>query len=111
MFNKLGLVVGPVIFLLLAGPVLAQGPIDTKHSDPIWQATYWNNATLSGSPIVHRTETQLNFDWYYGTPAPIINADRFSARWTRYIDTAPGNYHFIVTADDGIRLWIDVIPQ
>jgi len=107
MFNKIHFYIGVAILLVLAGPAAAQGPIGPEHSDPIWQATYWNNPTLSGPPAMHRIETHLDFDWGYGSPDAIINSDRFSARWTRYIDVTPGHYRFTVTADDGIRLWVD----
>ena len=107
MFKRIYIVVGLVILLIQAAPVAAQGPIEPKHTDPGWQAWYWNNPTLSGQPILQRFETHLDHDWRSGSPAPSINADRFSAHWTRYIDVAPGNYRFTATADDGIRLWVD----
>ena len=94
--------------LLFSGPVLAQGPILPMHSDPTWSASYWNNPTLSGTPALTRQEENLDHDWGTGSPQPgVINADQFSARWTRYIDVTPGNYRFTATSDDGIRLWID----
>ncbi|HQH39635.1 MAG TPA: PA14 domain-containing protein, partial [Anaerolineae bacterium] len=94
--------------LLFSGPVLAQGPILPMHSDPTWSASYWNNPTLSGTPALTRQEANLDYDWGTGSPqAGVINADQFSARWTRYIDVTPGNYRFTATSDDGIRLWID----
>jgi len=86
---------------------LAQGPITPKHTAPTWEVSYWNNMTLSGPPALQRTETRLDYNWGAGSPAPGINPDRFSARWTRYIDVSPGPYRFTVTADDGMRLWVD----
>ncbi len=46
-----------MIVLAGAGSALAQGPITPQHSDPFWQAAYWNNMTLSGSPALQRTES------------------------------------------------------
>ena len=40
-------------------------------------------------------------------PAPGIGANRFAARWTRTMSFAPGDYEFAVTADDGVRLYVD----
>lgn len=93
--------------LAMAGSVAAQRPVNPWHSDPTWQAVYWNNPTLSGPPIIRRAETDLAYDWGDGSPDPVIQADRFSARWSRYIVVNPGPHRFTVTADDGLRLWID----
>ncbi|MGC9467830.1 MAG: PA14 domain-containing protein [Anaerolineae bacterium] len=101
----LGLLVMALVGVAL--PVSAQGPITPQHSDPTWQASYWNNTTLSGTPALTRAESNLDHDWWVNAPAPEVNADHFSARWTRYIDVTPGTYQFTVTSDDGIRVWVD----
>jgi hypothetical protein len=36
-----------------------------------------------------------------------VPADRFSARWTRYLDLAGGTYRFTSTSDDGLRVYVD----
>jgi hypothetical protein len=95
--------------LMPALPAHAQPPGPrVQHSDPFWQVAYWNNTTLSGHPAVQTTDQSLNHDWGTGAPLGGVNADRFSARWTRYIDvTDPGTYHFRATSDDGIRVLVD----
>ncbi len=99
------------VALLLTGLVtplaLAQGPITPRHTDPTWQAWYWNNPDLSGAPVLSRSETNLDFDWGTGSPDPAVPSDFFSARWQRYIDVTPGVYRFTATSDDGIRVWVD----
>ncbi len=95
------------ITLVLASTVAAQGPVGPQHSDPTWQAAYWNNKLLSGTPVLQRAEASLNYDWGTGSPDPAINADRFSARWTRYIDVPAGLYRFTAISDDGICVWVD----
>ncbi len=97
-----------LLVLTLARPVTAQGPVTPQHSDPTWQASYWNNTTLSGTPALQRSEANIDHDWSTGSPEPgTINTNHFSARWTRYIDVTPGTYVFTVTSDDGIRVWVD----
>jgi hypothetical protein len=97
-----------LLALALTSPVVAQGPVTPQHSDPSWQVSYWNNTTLSGTPVLQRTEANIDHNWSTGSPAAgTVNADRFSARWTRYIDVTPGTYTFTVTSDDGIRVWVD----
>lgn len=100
------LFIGVILLLVVTSPTLAQD-ITPQHTDPGWQATYWNNINLSGSPVLQRGEGNLDYNWGTGFPAPGVNFDQFSARWTRYIDVSPGTYQIIVTADDGIRLWVD----
>lgn len=91
----------------LAGPAWAQGPIGPEHSDPYWQAAYYNNMTLSGSPVVERSEANLDHSWGLGSPDSSVPADRFSARWTRYLDLEAGTYRFSATSDDGMRVYVN----
>lgn len=73
-----------------------------------WQGKYYNNKNLSGQPALVRNEGDINFNWGSGSPASgVINADNFSARWTRQLNLAPGRYQFAATTDDGVRLWVN----
>jgi hypothetical protein len=67
---------------------------------------YFPNMTLSGQPVLTRTEN-VGFNWAGGAPGPGVNADNFSVRWTGSL-TPPesGNYIFGTRSDDGIRLWV-----
>ena len=109
MFRRLSALIGIVLFVVLSCPsvALAQGGVTPQHTAPFWDASYWSNASLAGQPILQRSDPELNFDWGAGSPAPGIWSDLFSARWTRYIDVAPGLYRFAATSDDGIRMWLD----
>ncbi len=55
-----------------------------------------------------RIDRHVNFDWGTGTPAAGLGADDFSIRWSGQVE-APisGEYAFHVTADDGVRLWVN----
>jgi hypothetical protein len=70
-------------------------------------ADYFNNMTLSGSPVLSRCEAAINHDWGIDAPAPGVNADGFSVRWTGSVDFAAATYQFSVTADDGVRVFVD----
>jgi len=107
MVKRLRLVGLVIILLGLAAPVAAQGPVLPQHSDPTWHAKYWNNKDLSGTAVLTREDANIDFDWGTGSPGSGVPVDRFSARWTRYIDVTPGTYRFSATSDDGIRVWID----
>lgn len=72
-----------------------------------WRGEYYNNPTLSGDPSLVRNDTDINFNWGLGAPAPGIREDEFSVRWTRDLDLPAGMYRFTMTVDDGGRLWVN----
>jgi hypothetical protein len=73
-----------------------------------WRGEYFDNATLSGEPLLVRNDERVDFDWGSGSPAPgLIGKDHFSARWTQTLDLPAGHYHFAMTVDDGARLWVN----
>lgn len=73
-----------------------------------WTGAYFANPNLQGTPALVRDDAQIDFAWGNTSPAPGIPSDNFSVRWTRwlYFDT-PGNWTFVLTIDDGARLFID----
>lgn len=81
------------------------GPPDTGFA-----AEYFNNTTLTEPPALARTESPIDFDWGLGSPHAAINADNFSARWTKTIQPPSGTYRFTTTTDDGVRLYLDGVP-
>ncbi len=98
------------------GPTSTTGPTltPTPTSTPVivWQALYWNNTTLTGTPALARQESAIDYNWGTGSPAsPTINADNFSARWSTQISLESGSYRFNVMSDDGVRLFIDSVKQ
>lgn len=76
-------------------------------SFPDWRGEYFANESLSGDPVVVRNDPAIDFNWVEGSPDPRLPADRFSTRWTRQIEFVEGTYRFVLSADDGVRLWID----
>src|SRR5687768_3757027 len=78
-----------------------------QTSNALWFVTYWNNTELSGDPVANRSEGNIDHDWGNNAPIPgVVNADGWSARWTSYVDFAPGTYRFTVTSDDGARVFL-----
>lgn len=107
MLKRTSLLITLISVLALTTTALAQDPVLPGDSDPTWKASYWNNTSLSGSPVLQRDEANLDYNWGTGRPHTSVNADGFSARWTRYIYTTQGTYRFTATSDDGIRVWVD----
>ena len=46
---------------------------------------YFANAKLEGEPAFVRVDENVNFYWESGSPAPELDDDNFSVRWTGYI--------------------------
>ena len=91
-----------------AGDAVCQLSWSTGTAITDWRGEYYNSAALSGTPVLVRNDSAINFDWGTGSPANGVSADGFSARWTRsaYFPTT-GTYTFSATADDGVRVWVD----
>ena len=68
---------------------------------------YYNNLTLTGNPALVRTDSQINFDWGTGSPAPTIAPNAFSTRWQGYFTFVQATYAFTATASDGMRVYVD----
>jgi YD repeat-containing protein len=88
----------------LVNCVVASVPTDR------WRGEYYNSTTLTGELAMVRDDGAgiLDFNWGGGGPSSAcsVNADNFSARWTRMVNFAAGTYRFTVTGDDGVRLWV-----
>ena len=94
-------------FLLLGALLLTLGSKSLLAQDNVWEARYWNNISLAGTPVLQRTETEINYDWGNDSPHPIVSQDDFSAEWIQNVDLTAGNYRFTATMDDGMRVWVD----
>ena len=84
-----------------------------KTSDPPpepFAAEYFDNSSLSGEPVLTRSDAAIDFDWGAGAPSFAVPFDRFSTRWTRTKAYSAGTYRFTVTGDDGIRVLVDGTP-
>jgi subtilisin len=86
-------------------PCIANVPAD------MWRGEYYNNSTLSGSPLMVRNDGNgfINFDWGNGGPnsACMLGVDNFSARWTRQVFFNSGPWRFTTFGDNGVRLYVD----
>ncbi|WP_223879847.1 glycosyl hydrolase [Paenibacillus spiritus] len=70
-------------------------------------AEYFNNATLSGKPVLTRKEQKLEHNWHTGSPAAGVSKDLFSIRWSGTIVSAKGGlYEIKASSDDGSRVKI-----
>ncbi len=97
-----------LVVIVLTALALPLVPIRADGAE--WQAQYWSNRFLSGSPALIRTEKAISFDWAFGSPSPGIPKDNWSARWEWVGTFASGWYRFRTFTDDGVRVWVDGKP-
>jgi beta-glucosidase len=72
------------------------------------RAEYFNNKTMSGEPVLRRVDQKVDFDWGESAPAPGVNRDDFSVRWTgTLVPITTGVHQLGVRNDDGMRLYLD----
>ena len=68
---------------------------------------YYSDASFS-QLVNTKTDPEVNFDWALESPAVQLPQDQFSVRWTGSVIPETGGAHtFYVTADDGVRLWVN----
>jgi uncharacterized protein YraI len=106
---------GLALALLVALILLPLTPVYADFGTN-WQAEFFNNTDLSGSPTQTITGVNgVNFEGVWGVGAPSINgitpagigADNFSIRFTSSQNLTPGVYNFVVGSDDGMRVFIN----
>jgi beta-glucosidase len=72
------------------------------------EGEYFNNEELRGPPALVRTDERIAFHWGEGSYADAGPVDHFSVRWTGYfIPATEDDYKFYVSADDGVRLYVN----
>ncbi|NJL67228.1 MAG: S8 family serine peptidase [Microcoleus sp. SM1_3_4] len=77
----------------------------------IWRGEYFNNLDWAGAPAVVRADgasaENLDKDWDLGRPAPGVQANNFSVRWTTNRPFDRGTYRFIGDHDDAFKLEVN----
>ncbi|MDZ7950918.1 PA14 domain-containing protein [Nostoc sp. DedQUE09] len=81
--------------------------ISTPSSGNGLKAEYYDNIDFTNLKVT-TTNPTVNFNWGADSPAPSIDADTFSARWTGQVEAKYSEtYNFYTTADDAVRLWVN----
>jgi len=83
-------------------------PPNAKPGEHGLKGEYFTNKDLQGEPTLVRTDENIDFNWWEGSPAPEIPTDRFSVRWTgTFVPERSGTWYFGIASDDGCRLYLD----
>ena len=90
------------------------------HTGNLWSFTtagaggglkgeYFNNASITGEPVLTRLDPGIDFAW--GTESPeqgVVNDDDFSVRWRGELEIAFSEaYRFYAATEDGVKLWVN----
>lgn len=104
-----------IAVLALVSVILVAVPLFTVQADygTNWTGTFFPSNNLTGTGVSIGNIQGLNFNW--GSGAPIVNgqavpgmpSDNFSARFTSTQNLTPGQYTFVISSDDGVRLYIN----
>ncbi len=77
---------------------------------------YFSAADFSGSPVLTRTDRNINFNWDKVVPVAGLERNNYSVRWTgSFVPPAPGDYKLGVRVNycyacenaEGFRLYLD----
>ena len=63
-------------------------------------------ALLSSAPLLTRSESRLDYEWYRPAIRGLPQA-RFALEATTTVSLAPGDYSLRALSDDGVRVWVD----
>jgi len=90
----------------------ATQPAATQTATPAVNGTglkgqYYNGRNFN-TLVRTRTDGPIHFFLVLGSPAPGVNANNFSVRWTGQVQPAfTETYAFCTYSDDGARLWVN----
>ncbi|NML65272.1 OmpA family protein [Hymenobacter sp. RP-2-7] len=74
------------------------------------QGAYYQGANFDQF-VTTRRDAVINFDWHARRPVAGVGAEQFSVRWTGWlVPPTTGRYVLHLSADDGLRLWLDERP-
>lgn len=102
-----GVLVAPVLDETSGYSVVPSSWLKTADGSVGLKGEYYGNNNLSGSPVLTRTDSSVNFKWGTNSPGSGVPADNFSARWTGNITIGDQDAILATTIDDGIRMYID----
>ena len=87
---------------------IPQENLITAEGKPGVTGEYFANAELKGEPAFTRTDKNIDFYWESGSPAPELNDDNFSIRWTGYlVPPVSGPYKIGCWGMPSLEIWLE----
>lgn len=93
-----------ILFAPMSDDIYNVMPTNWFNSDI--SVKYYNNKTLSGTPVHEEKVKSINFNWGTGKPSSKVNADNFSASFEGSL-TPEQDTVLAIKADDGVRVYVD----
>jgi beta-glucosidase len=92
-----------------SAPSLPSAPVPPQSPSSLGlNAEYFTNNTLTGSPVLTRTEPNVDFLSNNTSPGPGVPVEDYSVRWSGFlIPPVDGDYRIGATSDGGYRLYFD----
>ncbi len=111
-FTRSGLIAFAILALIMLAPTVNADSRAVPLMDGFitgCTGEYFNNTTLSGSPVMVRADPTLNFFWPENTsPGAGVAVNNYSVRWTCTVNApSSGNYTFSIVTDDGMNVLVD----
>jgi beta-glucosidase len=100
-------------------PLVVPSTVFASDGEEGLQGEYFSSSDFSGTPVVKRTDSNLDFDWQSASPVEGLSATQYSVRWTGKIHApGPGDYKFDFhdgdcypcTGKNTIRVFVDEKP-
>ena len=86
---------------------IPSGRLFTEDGQPGGLTARYYKGNDLGTLMATQTDKQVDFKWTE-SPAPGLDTNYFSVRWTGAIQAEEaGDYTFVTSSDDGVRLWMD----
>ena len=88
--------------------VIPAAYLQTEEGKPGLTGEYFANAKLEGEPAFVRNDKTVDFYWETGSPAPELDDDNFSIRWTGYIvPPTSGTYRIGCWGMPTLDIWVN----
>ena len=106
-FTKTKVTFAPGMKFLRDPVAVPASALTTEDGQTGLTAEYFNSVDLSGTPVVTRTDPQINTRLISYT-VPGLDANRFSVLWSgALVASEAGTWTLAVTGGDTYRLWLD----
>ena len=93
------------VALIPAGAMRTGGGANSQNG---FRAEYFGNAKLSGTASSERVDAQVNFDWGGKSPAPGVDPQSYSVRWSGELTPShDGDYRIGAQVLGGFRLYVN----
>jgi hypothetical protein len=76
------------------------------NKEAMLQNTEGFSEAMKANPIATQKSLELAYTWW-DSPAKDVDPNQFATLARSSFESQPGQYKFILTSDDGVRMWLD----